>query len=140
MYIFLFYINFFFFSFFFFFFLMIRRPPRSTLFPYTTLFRSEYRASSAFDAAAPWSAVLIRSAVSEEASHSFSSQDAVIPSKLIIRDWKCVFQPHPEQVDCGDKGVVDNFPKQDAVCQNTQSPVRKSKKTTDAGHLRHNFH
>src|SRR5438874_11248763 len=29
-----------FFSFFFFFFLMIRRPPRSTLFPYTTLFRS----------------------------------------------------------------------------------------------------
>src|SRR5690348_17998789 len=30
----------FYFSFFFFFFLMIRRPPRSTLFPYTTLFRS----------------------------------------------------------------------------------------------------
>src|SRR5688572_32044283 len=28
------------FHFFFFFFLMIRRPPRSTLFPYTTLFRS----------------------------------------------------------------------------------------------------
>src|SRR2546426_2328859 len=26
----------------FFFFLMIRRPPRSTLFPYTTLFRSPY--------------------------------------------------------------------------------------------------
>src|SRR5215475_15291090 len=31
---------FFYFFFFFFFFLMIRRPPRSTLFPYTTLFRS----------------------------------------------------------------------------------------------------
>src|SRR6266536_5324975 len=31
--------NFIFFFFFFFFFLMIRRPPRSTLFPYTTLFR-----------------------------------------------------------------------------------------------------
>src|SRR2546429_5195653 len=28
---------------FFFFFLMIRRPPRSTLFPYTTLFRSRSR-------------------------------------------------------------------------------------------------
>ena len=28
-----------------FFFLMIRRPPRSTLFPYTTLFRSYYRAA-----------------------------------------------------------------------------------------------
>src|SRR2546430_8281567 len=31
-------------SFFFFFFLMIRRPPRSTLFPYTTLFRSHFEA------------------------------------------------------------------------------------------------
>src|SRR6266446_10712149 len=30
------------FSFLFFFFLMIRRPPRSTLFPYTTLFRSAH--------------------------------------------------------------------------------------------------
>src|SRR5712664_4275005 len=32
---------FFFLFVFFFFFLMIRRPPRSTLFPYTTLFRSQ---------------------------------------------------------------------------------------------------
>src|SRR6267143_4670480 len=32
-----------FYIFFFFFFLMIRRPPRSTLFPYTTLFRSKPR-------------------------------------------------------------------------------------------------
>src|SRR5258708_529499 len=30
----------------FFFFLMIRRPPRSTLFPYTTLFRSPWAARS----------------------------------------------------------------------------------------------
>src|SRR5215831_20061764 len=33
-------LHFIFFFFFLFFFLMIRRPPRSTLFPYTTLFRS----------------------------------------------------------------------------------------------------
>src|SRR5277367_225219 len=32
---------------FFFFFLMIRRPPRSTLFPYTTLFRSRWCAACA---------------------------------------------------------------------------------------------
>src|SRR6266436_7958439 len=32
--------------FFFFFFLMIRRPPRSTLFPYTTLFRSPHGLST----------------------------------------------------------------------------------------------
>src|ERR1035441_11103545 len=31
---------------FFFFFLMIRRPPRSTLFPYTTLFRSHHEVSA----------------------------------------------------------------------------------------------
>src|SRR5438876_11000625 len=43
-----------------FFFLMIRRPPRSTLFPYTTLFRSDVRVpgvhgarSAALDACAP---------------------------------------------------------------------------------------
>src|SRR2546430_16263771 len=34
----------------FFFFLMIRRPPRSTLFPYTTLFRSAERAVQLLDA------------------------------------------------------------------------------------------
>src|SRR2546422_6295754 len=34
-----------------FFFLMIRRPPRSTLFPYTTLFRSVQRAQIAQSAA-----------------------------------------------------------------------------------------
>src|SRR5687767_15961847 len=38
-----FYFFLFFLFFFFFFFLMIRRPPRSTLFPYTTLFRSVQR-------------------------------------------------------------------------------------------------
>src|SRR2546428_7854796 len=40
----------------FFFFLMIRRPPRSTLFPYTTLFRSPLRPSWI---AAPSGAVLL---------------------------------------------------------------------------------
>src|SRR5258707_1736504 len=33
-----------------FFFLMIRRPPRSTLFPYTTLFRSRVDCAGAIDA------------------------------------------------------------------------------------------
>src|SRR5687767_15723973 len=37
------------FCFFFFFFLMIRRPPRSTLFPYTTLFRSGFEDALAGD-------------------------------------------------------------------------------------------
>src|SRR5438445_7403715 len=39
---------------FFFFFLMIRRPPRSTLFPYTTLFRSPAGASGARPHRSQW--------------------------------------------------------------------------------------
>src|SRR6266536_4594697 len=41
-----------------FFFLMIRRPPRSTLFPYTTLFRSRHRPARA--PAAPRSPLAMR--------------------------------------------------------------------------------
>src|SRR2546429_10022044 len=41
---------------FFFFFLMIRRPPRSTLFPYTTLFRSLRRSKKG--GSVPWRALL----------------------------------------------------------------------------------
>src|SRR5262245_63379313 len=38
----------------FFFFLMIRRPPRSTLFPYTTLFRSRGKPPWSRPPPAPW--------------------------------------------------------------------------------------
>src|SRR3712207_8829292 len=34
---------------------MIRRPPRSTLFPYTTLFRSTARTVSSLEGRRPWS-------------------------------------------------------------------------------------
>src|ERR1043166_8751319 len=37
-----------------FFFLMIRRPPRSTLFPYTTLFRSQYHGKRPFRCRTGW--------------------------------------------------------------------------------------
>src|SRR5258708_25442357 len=39
---------------------MIRRPPRSTLFPYTTLFRSDLRPGERFlDIGAGWGALLV---------------------------------------------------------------------------------
>src|SRR5713101_9295892 len=41
-------------SFLFFFFLMIRRPPRSTLFPYTTLFRSASARPSRYAPSSAW--------------------------------------------------------------------------------------
>src|SRR5258705_417776 len=41
----------------FFFFLMIRRPPRSTLFPYTTLFRSAQHLNNALTECLKWGRV-----------------------------------------------------------------------------------
>src|SRR3712207_8143701 len=41
-----------------FFFLMIRRPPRSTLFPYTTLFRSDAASSTWRCGCSAWSATV----------------------------------------------------------------------------------
>src|SRR5256886_11446460 len=55
----------------FFFFLMIRRPPRSTLFPYTTLFRSEVNALG-------WRQDLI--AISESAASALRSGGASVES------------------------------------------------------------
>src|SRR6266850_4949086 len=62
--------------FFFFFFLMIRRPPRSTLFPYTTLFRSwRPRARQR-----PWSSAACASPRSEEHTSELQS-----PCNLVCR-------------------------------------------------------
>src|SRR3712207_8327183 len=46
-----------------FFFLMIRRPPRSTLFPYTTLFRSVKRRTVALDPLGMAAAVMVASTI-----------------------------------------------------------------------------
>src|SRR5574341_2163285 len=60
----------------FFFFLMIRRPPRSTLFPYTTLFRSCRRCCSWGPRAAAWR----RRCRSEEHTSELQS-----PTNLVCR-------------------------------------------------------
>src|SRR2546430_6493524 len=51
---------------------MIRRPPRSTLFPYTTLFRSRHRAGADTTAAA---AAAARRGISTHAIHRWPSDD-----------------------------------------------------------------
>src|SRR2546430_15058509 len=50
----------------FFFFLMIRRPPRSTLFPYTTLFRSQLRCGRC---GTGWAIPLLRCVFCDETQH-----------------------------------------------------------------------
>src|SRR5690348_18247563 len=68
----------------FFFFLMIRRPPRSTLFPYTTLFRSPVARSRSrpvpADGARPWSGRSPRVRRSEEHTSELQS-----PVHLVCR-------------------------------------------------------
>src|ERR1017187_10887496 len=62
---------------FFFFFLMIRRPPRSTLFPYTTLFRSDHAFQVPRD---DFDTLLFRHARSEEHTSELQS-----PMYLVCR-------------------------------------------------------
>src|SRR5215813_1425198 len=65
---------------FYFFFLMIRRPPRSTLFPYTTLFRSRWRTSPAF--LSPVSAMV---ELSRERTHAAAARSEEHTSELQSR-------------------------------------------------------
>src|SRR5258708_38536756 len=69
----------------FFFFLMIRRPPRSTLFPYTTLFRSEvvrrlHGRRRELDAAADLRAQAARDVPADERAHRLA--DGAVADQL----------------------------------------------------------
>src|SRR2546430_15205156 len=73
---------------FFFFFLMIRRPPRSTLFPYTTLFRSPARCRPA-RRSATWSHRADRAAQrSEEHTSELQSQSNLVCRLLLEKKKK----------------------------------------------------
>src|ERR1051325_11781746 len=63
---------------FFFFFLMIRRPPRSTLFPYTTLFRSGTPSTNWY--LLPW----IRNAPSRSEEHTSELQSPYVISYAVF--------------------------------------------------------
>src|SRR4051794_41756176 len=78
----------------FFFFLMIRRPPRSTLFPYTTLFRSGRRARSrgASTAASP-RGCSTRSRRSEEHTSELQSPVHLVCRLLLEKKKKNNTQP-----------------------------------------------
>src|SRR5574343_1641951 len=72
--------------FWFFFFLMIRRPPRSTLFPYTTLFRSA--CLSARWRANPALAALVRDRRSEEHTSELQSHHDLVCRLLLEKKKK----------------------------------------------------
>src|SRR6266508_635261 len=70
------------FSFLFFFFLMIRRPPRSTLFPYTTLFRSR-RAPGRCSPTSGWQDEHMRGPRSEEHTSELQSRGQLVCRLLL---------------------------------------------------------
>src|SRR2546429_6141858 len=96
-------------SFLLFFFLMIRRPPRSTLFPYTTLFRSRRRSTSIVgswrasrrseglpsSAGSPWHLSRRRSAAarSEEHTSELQSRLHLVCRLLLEKKKKTLSQP-----------------------------------------------
>src|SRR2546430_11619562 len=77
----------------FFFFLMIRRPPRSTLFPYTTLFRSPAKiAAMAADTSPTSSNVMSRSWYrSEEHTSELQSQSNLVCRLLLEKKSKIFY-------------------------------------------------
>src|SRR6266481_7508299 len=81
-----------FFSFLFFFFLMIRRPPRSTLFPYTTLFRSRGLAHRHDHARERLGDLDPRS---EEHTSELQSQFHLV-CRLLLEKKKKTTKPHPQ--------------------------------------------
>src|SRR2546430_10339682 len=65
------------------FFLMIRRPPRSTLFPYTTLFRSEHPEEGAKIVELAIEQALARLSKGKKVERKKSSGIATLPGKLV---------------------------------------------------------
>src|SRR5262252_10556607 len=70
-----------------FFFLMIRRPPRSTLFPYTTLFRSEERNRDPFRPQPPRKHECRRHKRSEEHTSELQSHSDLV-CRLLLENKK----------------------------------------------------
>src|SRR2546430_12315186 len=81
----------------FFFFLMIRRPPRSTLFPYTTLFRSPARRESSeapsWRRACSAASCACASSRSEEHTSELQSQSNLV-CRLLLEKKKTDYETH----------------------------------------------
>src|SRR5258706_3410921 len=71
--------------FFFFFFLMIRRPPRSTLFPYTTLFRSPKRVGKNGNVVGFGSGFLVRESTSDRGRSEEHTSELQSLTNLVCR-------------------------------------------------------
>src|SRR3954462_8569012 len=93
------------------FFLMIRRPPRSTLFPYTTLFRSNDTATTEIYTLSLHDALDGRRIIrSEEHTSELQSHDNIVCRLLLQKKRKCWGEdtpvtpsPQPPSQRCSDR-------------------------------------
>src|SRR6266436_6840168 len=87
-----------------FFFLMIRRPPRSTLFPYTTLFRSPARRLR------PWSASRPRPCPPRSEEHTSELQSRLhLVCRLLLEKKKIIKRLHSSYATI--QPIFANFPR-----------------------------
>src|SRR2546430_2131572 len=111
---------------FFFFFLMIRRPPRSTLFPYTTLFRSvaQHLGREPLQGTTCQQAIAGVSFRSEEHTSELQSQSNLV-CRLLLEKKKNKQQPATRYRLSGPA------PSQIPPLTSAQSPMRFSRHTSD---------
>src|SRR5437879_7798343 len=76
---------------------MLRRPPRSTLFPYTTLFRSSARPRSARASGWQVSCCISRSASRSEEHTSELQSPMYLVCRLLLEKKKIENPPNPQQ-------------------------------------------
>src|SRR3712207_7773031 len=69
---------------------MIRRPPRSTLFPYTTLFRSNGRAIAAYRAAGFREVGVL---------HAYERGEDGLLMELVLGDMRAYYEQRAEEYD-----------------------------------------
>src|SRR3712207_8854461 len=75
---------------------MIRRPPRSTLFPYTTLFRSADESFSKAFSTSSRNGVPASDSTSERLKYSAHSSDSVRPADRPLNAWPLMHQRSEE--------------------------------------------
>src|SRR2546422_7204972 len=98
----------------FFFFLMIRRPPRSTLFPYTTLFRSPVMVEE-LDAIQTWE-VLVARRPRLERHHAVALTDDALKAAIVLTDRFVPDRARPDK-------AIDVL---DEACAHAQATARVS--------------
>src|SRR6202521_4202373 len=115
----------------FFFFLMIRRPPRSTLFPYTTLFRSQIEQRQAAQTVIPEQQPAIVEAVDRKSTRLNSSHDDISYAVFCLKKKNNNQRHEPPQAPAAtantqqENGGGSGSPRIRTDCRSSLTPSRR---------------